>query len=79
MSSPWDPAILDLFANAKNRRLERYVSPCRDEQAEAQNALECSWPEVVTVCILSFVSSVTSPSLCVSENLTHASGSTGDI
>ena len=39
--------IVELFATAKNHRLARYVLRCPDEQVEAENALEWSWPEVV--------------------------------
>ena len=69
MPSPWGPAIVDLFANAKNHRLARYVSPCPDEQVEYQNALECSWPDVVlyafpSSCLVSHLRRFVSQKMC---------------
>ena len=46
--SPWGPPTIDLFANRFNHQLDRYFSPCPDEQAVATDALVASWPFEVT-------------------------------
>ena len=43
--SPLGPYQIDLFANRWNHRLEKYVSPCPDEEAWAVDALTCQWPD----------------------------------
>lgn len=45
--SPWGKPAIDLFANQWNHRLPRYVSPCPDPSAIAQDALSWHWPEEV--------------------------------
>ena len=47
--SPWEPAVIDLFANSLNHRLPLYLSPCPDAQAMAVNALVVPWPRSRTL------------------------------
>ena len=47
--SPWEPAVIDLFANSLNHRLPLYVSPCPDPAAMAVNALVVPWPRTRTL------------------------------
>ena len=47
--SPWEPAVIDLFANSLNHRLPLYLSPCPDAQAMAINALVVPWPRSRTL------------------------------
>lgn len=43
---PWKELAIDFFANSRNHRLPKYVSPCPDPQAWAVDALSCAIPRV---------------------------------
>jgi hypothetical protein len=45
--SPWGAPTIDLFANRFNKQLDRYMSPCPDEEAVAVDALIQRWPQEV--------------------------------
>jgi hypothetical protein len=46
-NSPWGAPTIDLFANRFNKQLDRYMSPCPDEEAVAVDALVQRWPREV--------------------------------